>query len=49
MLDFADCHAVFAKMARNDGGICHFEPLQKGENSKQKPALSYRAIFSLSY
>ena len=24
-----DCHAVFAKTARNDGGFCHLEPFVK--------------------
>ncbi len=23
--NFIDCHAVFVKTARNDGGFCHFE------------------------
>ena len=26
---FVDCHAVFVKTARNDGGFCHFEPFAK--------------------
>ena len=34
-----DCHAVFTKMARNDGGIYHFESLQKATQlvARRKP------------